>query len=186
LRTDVQPVFAIPTTKVDHAIVQLAATLTAGGLAVMLLVGLVIWWVYRLGLRPFADLTAAARAITRGERRRRVDPGPPGPEANELAQAFNTMPDAKVDLGAVLRDAADDVRGAGIRAATPVRPVLPSRSRTWPRKRGELSRAGDRGGHRHRPSGPVRRDVGSRTGQYILVRTAEELRIHSQLSLSEP
>lgn len=94
LRTDVQAVFAIATTRVDQAIGQLAATLTAGGFAVLLMVGLVIWWIYRLGLRPFADLTAAARAITRGERRRRVDPGPPGTEANELAQAFNTMLDA--------------------------------------------------------------------------------------------
>lgn len=94
LRTDVQAVFAIPTTKVDQAVTQLAATFTAGGLAVLLMIGLVIWWVYRLGLRPFADLTSAARAITRGERRRRVAPGPPGTEANELARAFNTMLDA--------------------------------------------------------------------------------------------
>ena len=94
LRTDVQAVFAIPTTQVDEAIAQLAATLTAGGFAVLGVVGLVIWWTYRLGLKPFADLTAAARAITRGERRRRVDPGPSGPEANELATAFNTMLDA--------------------------------------------------------------------------------------------
>lgn len=94
LRTDVQAVFAIPTTQVDQAIAQLAATLTAGGFAVLGVVGLVIWWTYRLGLKPFADLTAAARAITRGERRRRVDPGPSGTEANELARAFNTMLDA--------------------------------------------------------------------------------------------
>ncbi len=94
LRTDVQAVFAMPTTQVDQAIAQLAATLTAGGFAVLGVVGLVIWWTYRLGLKPFADLTAAARAITRGERRRRVTPGPSGTEANELARAFNTMLDA--------------------------------------------------------------------------------------------
>ena len=94
LRTDVQAVFAIPTTQVDQAIAQLAATLTAGGFAVLGVVGLVIWWTYRLGLKPFADLTDAARAITRGERRRRVTPGPSGTEANELARAFNTMLDA--------------------------------------------------------------------------------------------
>lgn len=94
LRTDVQAVFAIPTTSVDQTIAQLAATLTAGGFAVLAMVGLVIWWTYRLGLKPFADLTDAARAITRGERRRRVAPGPAGTEANELARAFNTMLDA--------------------------------------------------------------------------------------------
>lgn len=94
LRTDVQAVFAMPTTQVDQAIAQLAATLTAGGFAVLGVVGLVIWWTYRLGLKPFADLTDAARAITRGERRRRVTPGPSGTEANELARAFNTMLDA--------------------------------------------------------------------------------------------
>lgn len=44
LRTDVQAVFAIPTTQVDEAIAQLAATLTAGGFAVLGVVGLVIWW----------------------------------------------------------------------------------------------------------------------------------------------
>ena len=94
LSSDVQAVFAIPTTKLDGAVAQLAGTLTAGGFAVLLVVGLVVWWTYWLGLRPFADLTEAARAITRGERRRRVKPGPPGTEAAQLAQAFNTMLDA--------------------------------------------------------------------------------------------
>ena len=94
LRTDVQAVFAIPTRKVDQTIAQLAATMTAGGFAVLLVIGLVIWWTYRLGLKPFADLTEAAHAITRGERRRRVSPGSAGTDAHELARAFNTMLDA--------------------------------------------------------------------------------------------
>ena len=56
-------------------------------------VGLLLWWVDRLGLRPIAEMTDAADAITAGDTTRRVPPGPPGTEAARLGEALNAMID---------------------------------------------------------------------------------------------
>ena len=86
-------VVAVPTTSADAATRRLALTLAATGLAVALIVGLLLWWVDRLGLRPIAEMTEAADAITGGDTGRRVPPGPPGTEAGRLGEAMNAMLD---------------------------------------------------------------------------------------------
>jgi two-component system OmpR family sensor kinase len=86
-------VLAAPTTSVDIATRRLAATLAVAGLAVAVLVGLLLWWVDRLGLRPIAQMTEAADAITAGDTSRRVPPGATGTEAARLGEALNTMID---------------------------------------------------------------------------------------------
>ena len=68
-------------------------TLGLVGLAVAAVVGLLLWWVDRLGLRPIAAMTDAADAITAGDTTRRVPPGPPGTEAARLGEALNAMID---------------------------------------------------------------------------------------------
>lgn len=89
-----QVVFAIPTTAVDDALLQLTATLTAGWLAVLLAVAALFGWFYRQALRPYARLVGAARAVNRGERRERLDVAAGGSEAAELARAYNALLDA--------------------------------------------------------------------------------------------
>jgi two-component system OmpR family sensor kinase len=94
LPNGVRVVIAASTAADEAAVRRLAATLGLAGLAVALAVGLVVWWVVRLGLRPIAAMTAAADAIAAGASARRVDPGPPGTEAARLGTALNTMIDA--------------------------------------------------------------------------------------------
>ncbi|MBM6405326.1 HAMP domain-containing histidine kinase [Phycicoccus sp. CSK15P-2] len=86
-----EAVIAVPTTSADIATRRLAATLTVVGLVVAAIVGLLLWWVDRLGLRPIAQMTEAADAITAGDTTRRVPPGRPGTEAARLGEALNTM-----------------------------------------------------------------------------------------------
>jgi two-component system OmpR family sensor kinase len=88
-----EAVLAIPLTSVDVATKRLAMTLGLVGLAVAAVVGLLLWWVDRLGLRPIAEMTDAADAITAGDTTRRVAPGPPGTEAARLGEALNAMID---------------------------------------------------------------------------------------------
>ena len=88
-----QAVLAIPTTSADVATRRLTMTLGLVGLAVAAVVGLLLWWVDRLGLRPIAAMTDAADAITAGDTTRRVPPGPPGTEAARLGEALNAMID---------------------------------------------------------------------------------------------
>ena len=68
-------------------------TLALVGLVVAAVVGLLLWWVDRLGLRPIAEMTDAADAIAAGDTTRRVPPGPPGTEAARLGEALNAMID---------------------------------------------------------------------------------------------
>jgi two-component system, OmpR family, sensor kinase len=88
-----EAVLAIPLTSVDVATTRLTMTLGLVGLAVAAVVGLLLWWVDRLGLRPIAAMTDAADAITAGDTSRRVPPGPPGTEAARLGEALNAMID---------------------------------------------------------------------------------------------
>ncbi|PKW27800.1 sensor histidine kinase [Phycicoccus duodecadis] len=88
-----QAVIAVPTTSADVTTRRLALTLLLTGLVVAGFVGLLLWWVDRLGLRPIAAMTAAADAVTAGDTSRRVPPGPPGTEAARLGEALNTMID---------------------------------------------------------------------------------------------
>ncbi len=88
-----EAVLAIPMTSADVATKRLTMTLGLAGLVVAAVVGLLLWWVDRLGLRPIAEMTDAADAITAGDTSRRVPPGPPGTEAARLGEALNAMID---------------------------------------------------------------------------------------------
>ncbi len=65
-------------------------TLAASG-AVLLALGLVGFWVIRLGLRPIDALVRTADDIAAGDLSRRLDPAPSGTEAGHLTEAFNGM-----------------------------------------------------------------------------------------------
>ena len=55
------------------------------------LLGVVTWWVIRLGVRPVKQMTATASAIAAGDLSHRVPTGHEGTEAGELGEALNTM-----------------------------------------------------------------------------------------------
>ncbi|MCB0954575.1 MAG: HAMP domain-containing sensor histidine kinase [Ilumatobacteraceae bacterium] len=92
-------VIAVPTADTDAAVQRLMLTAAAGGVAILLVLGVTWLWVVRLGVRPITEMTAAADAIAAGDRDARLPSYPAGTEAAHLSTAFGEM------LGA--RDAAE-------------------------------------------------------------------------------
>lgn len=119
------------------------ATLLAGliALAVVVATG---FWIARLGLRPIAEVTEVADAITAGDRTRRVTRAQRRTEAGKLAQAFNLMLDEQLSLEARLRqfiaDASHELR-------TPVSVIL-GITELW--RQGELRNGEERDEAIHR------------------------------------
>ncbi|MBP6994557.1 MAG: HAMP domain-containing histidine kinase [Phycicoccus sp.] len=109
-----QAVLAVPLSGFDGATRRLALTLMLTAFVVLIVLTLVVSWVDRLGLRPIADMTEAAEAITAGDRERRVPAGPAGSEAEHLGSALNAMLDATAASEAQMRrfvaDASHELR----------------------------------------------------------------------------
>jgi len=88
-------VAAISTESIEDAQRQLLIT---GAAAVALLVaalGLIMWWVDRLGIRPIVNITEAAEGVAEGLAETRVEHPPETTEAGRLGAAFNTMLDKR-------------------------------------------------------------------------------------------
>jgi two-component system OmpR family sensor kinase len=88
-------VAALPLEDTDAAIRRLVVTLALTSAVALGALGLIAWWIVRLGLRPIAAVTAAADAIAGGQRASRVDIDQPATEAGRLASAFNVMLDER-------------------------------------------------------------------------------------------
>jgi two-component system OmpR family sensor kinase len=82
---------ALPLDDVAESVRQLVVVVLAAGLAVLAVLGLVVWWVIRLGVRPVQRMTATAGAIAAGDLSQRIDEGAPGTEAGDLSAALNGM-----------------------------------------------------------------------------------------------
>lgn len=95
-------------------IARLVRTLWAAGAILAVVLGVVFFWVERLGLRPIARVTAAAEAITAGNRSHRVEVRDRRTEAGKLGRAFNLMLDERDEGEARLRqfvaDASHELR----------------------------------------------------------------------------
>jgi two-component system, OmpR family, sensor kinase len=76
---------------VDDAVARLVLVELAAVLGVLAALGLVAWWVIRLGVRPIKSMTATATAIAGGDLSHRVPEGASGTEAGELGAALNQM-----------------------------------------------------------------------------------------------
>ncbi len=70
---------------------RLHVVLIAAVAIIIAILGLVVFWVLRLGVRPIKRMTATAGAIAAGDLSQRVPEGRPGTEAAELGDALNTM-----------------------------------------------------------------------------------------------
>ncbi|MEI8238103.1 MAG: HAMP domain-containing sensor histidine kinase [Actinomycetota bacterium] len=88
-------VVALSLAKADSAYARLLIATAIGGAVVLAVIALTGAWVVRLGVKPINDVTAAADAISAGEKDIRVPSYPAGTEAARLAAAFNTMLDQK-------------------------------------------------------------------------------------------
>ena len=84
-------VAALPLDDVDDAVRRLIAVELAAVLAVLAVLGLVTWWVVRLGIRPVRRMTETAGAIAGGDLSQRVPEAAAGTEAGDLGLALNSM-----------------------------------------------------------------------------------------------
>ena len=91
LRDGRSVVIALPLDDVDEAVRRLIAVEGAAVLAVLSVLGLVMWWVIHLGVRPVQRMTETAGAIAAGDLSQRVPEGTPGTEAGDLGVALNGM-----------------------------------------------------------------------------------------------
>jgi two-component system OmpR family sensor kinase len=81
----------LPLSATEATIAHLTVLTLAASGAVLVVLGLVGWWVIRLGLRPIDALVETADEIAAGDLSRRLDPQPTGTEAGHLTEAFNGM-----------------------------------------------------------------------------------------------
>lgn len=113
-RSTLQLVVALPTTRAEAALRSLVLTLALAYAAVAVVLGLVVWWVIRLGLRPIRHMTEAADAITAGATDTRVPVEPGEHEAARLGRALNLMIDtsqaAESRLRRFVADASHELR----------------------------------------------------------------------------
>jgi len=91
LRGQLVLVVAMPLDSVEQAIERLVAVELVGALVILAVLGLVAWWVIRLGVRPVQRMTTAATAIAAGDLSARVPEAASGTEAAELGDALNEM-----------------------------------------------------------------------------------------------
>jgi len=107
-------VFAVSTAQADDAVQRLVTTLAVAAGIVLLLVGLVAWWVIRLGLRPIRRMTEAADAISGGAQDVTIEAIPGNTEAARLSHALGTMIDTTREAEAKTRrfvaDASHELR----------------------------------------------------------------------------
>jgi two-component system OmpR family sensor kinase len=84
-------VIAIPLTEVSQTLHRLTLIELAVAAGVLLAVGVVSWWVVRLGLRPLDRMATTAGAIAAGDLSKRVEPEDDRTEVGRLGTALNTM-----------------------------------------------------------------------------------------------
>lgn len=101
-------VIGLSLVKTEQAVRRLMATEAIASGIVLLVMGLVVFWVFRLGIRPIRKMTEAADAITAGSLDARIDIPAGGTEAARLGQAINTMIDTTQETEARLRQFVSD------------------------------------------------------------------------------
>ena len=139
-----QMLVAVSLAQVDATMSFFRLAFLLGGLVVLAVVAATGFWIDRLGLRPIAEVTEVADAITAGDRTRRVSMVRSGTEVGKLAQAFNVMLDEQLALEAQLRQFVAD---ASHELRTPVSVIL-GITELW--RQGELRNGEERDEAIHR------------------------------------
>lgn len=84
-------VVGVPLDGVDSTVSRLVRVEALATGIVLAALGLIAWWVLRLGVGPVRRMTAAAATIAAGDLSHRVTEEAPGTEAHDLGVALNTM-----------------------------------------------------------------------------------------------
>jgi two-component system OmpR family sensor kinase len=84
-------VVAIPLTDVTETLRRLLRIELVVTVGVLVALGLLAWWLVRLGLRPLERIGETAGAIAAGDLSRRVEPADPRTEVGRLGLALNAM-----------------------------------------------------------------------------------------------
>jgi two-component system OmpR family sensor kinase len=97
-------------TEGNNVIAQLRVTFFVVGMLIFLLLGIVLWWIYRLGLRPIRNLTRDADEIALGLKRRTVETGlHRAVETAQLEQSINRALDVSQNAELTMRRFLADV-----------------------------------------------------------------------------
>ena len=83
----------ISTREIDSSFARLRRAALLAGVLIVAVLGIVSAWMIRLGVRPIAQMTGVADAISSGEREVRAPTFPAGTEAQRLSRALNAMID---------------------------------------------------------------------------------------------
>jgi two-component system OmpR family sensor kinase len=84
-------VVAVPLSDVAATVHRLLVVEVLVALAVLAGLGVLGWWLVRVGLRPLADIGDTAGAIAAGDLSRRVEPAEPSTEVGRLGLSLNAM-----------------------------------------------------------------------------------------------
>ena len=84
-------VTAFPLSDVDDAVARLVTVETIATTIILAALGLVTWWVLRLGIRPIKRMTDVASSIAGGDLSQRVPESASPTEAGQLGVALNQM-----------------------------------------------------------------------------------------------
>jgi two-component system, OmpR family, sensor kinase len=84
-------VVGLPLDSVNNTMDRLVFYEGVAALTVLSVLGLVMFWVIHLGIRPIKRMTATASAIAAGDLSHRVPPSQEGTEAHDLGEALNGM-----------------------------------------------------------------------------------------------
>lgn len=84
-------VYGLPLEDVDASMNRLAVVELTALAVIVGALGLITFWVLRLGVRPVKEMTATAAAIGEGDLSRRIPESRPGTEAGDLGTALNHM-----------------------------------------------------------------------------------------------
>lgn len=105
---------AVPSTDIDETMDRLTLVFVLATMLLAAVLGLIAWWIVRLGLRPISAITETARSITAGDKAERAPSLDERTEAGQLAGAFNVMLDqreaAENKLRQFVSDASHELR----------------------------------------------------------------------------
>jgi len=84
-------VIGIPLTEMNATLSRLVLVEVSVAAAVLVAIGLLSWWLVRLGLRPLDRMAATAGSIAAGDLSQRVEPDDERTEVGRLGSSLNTM-----------------------------------------------------------------------------------------------
>jgi two-component system, OmpR family, sensor kinase len=84
-------IVAVPLTEVDQTLDHLLLVEILVSACVVLLLGMLVWWMVRRGLHPLDEMATTAGAIAAGDLTQRVPANDPRTEVGRLGEALNVM-----------------------------------------------------------------------------------------------